>query len=147
MFEALLKDETASAQWDTFFVVDNHWPADGCLETYKVHASLCSKNNLLTVPWANRVRRSTVRVFTACVQGIVVTGSASDSFGTDPWIVRLRDELAAAVRRRQRILGVCFGCQILAIVLGGSAGQLQCAGLSCTCQPYTQRIITVQPFV
>ncbi|EIE22629.1 class I glutamine amidotransferase-like protein [Coccomyxa subellipsoidea C-169] len=90
MFEALLKDEPASEHWDTFFVVDDHWPAQGCLETY---------------------------------EGIVVTGSASDSFGTDPWIVRLRDELAAAVRRKQKILGVCFGCQIMAIVLGGSAGR------------------------
>ena len=68
----------------------------------------------------------------ACVQGIVVTGSASDSFGTDPWIVRLRDELAAAVRRKQKILGVCFGCQIMAIVLGGSAGEPQKCQRACS---------------
>jgi len=58
------------------------------------------------------------------VQGIVITGSVSDSFGQDPWIVRLRAELAAAAGRGQRILGVCFGCQIMAIVLGGKVGQL-----------------------
>ena len=33
-------------------------------------------------------------------------------------------ELAAAAARGQRILGVCFGCQIMALALGGKAGAL-----------------------
>ena len=45
MFEALLKDEPASEHWDTFFVVDDHWPAQGCLETYEVHAKPCSSTH------------------------------------------------------------------------------------------------------
>lgn len=57
------------------------------------------------------------------MQGIVVSGSADDSFSQEAWIVRLRSELAAAAKRRQRLLGICFGCQILAIVLGGQAGK------------------------
>ena len=62
---------------------------------------------------------------TVCsVQGIAVTGSALDSFDSVPWIVRLREELAAASQRRQRLLGICFGCQAMAISLGGNAGGL-----------------------
>ena len=57
-------------------------------------------------------------------QGIAVTGSALDAFDSVPWIVRLREELAAASQRRQRLLGICFGCQALAIALGGNAGLL-----------------------
>jgi len=49
----------------------------------------------------------------------VVTGSAADSFSDDPWVVRLRALLAAASRRQQRLLGVCFGCQVLAVALQG----------------------------
>jgi hypothetical protein len=58
----------------------------------------------------------------------VVSGSASDSFAQEPWILRLRLELAAAVERRQKILGICFGCQLMAIVLGGRSG----TGALCT---------------
>lgn len=55
-------------------------------------------------------------------QGIAVTGSPLDAFDAAPWIVRLRIELAAASQRKQRLLGICFGCQALALALGGSAG-------------------------
>jgi len=55
----------------------------------------------------------------ACVQGVVVTGSAADSFSDEPWVVRLRALLAAAAARQQRLLGVCFGCQVLAVALQG----------------------------
>ena len=63
------------------------------------------------------------------LQGIAVTGSALDSFDSVPWIVRLREELAAASQRRQRLLGICFGCQALAISLGGDAGWLMPSGI------------------
>lgn len=56
------------------------------------------------------------------VQAIAVTGSPLDAFDSVPWIVRLRKELAAASERGQRLLGICFGCQALAIALGGNAG-------------------------
>ena len=56
-------------------------------------------------------------------QGIAVTGSPCDSFSVEPWVVRLRQLLAAAVRRGQRVLGMCFGCQVVAVSLQGSAGK------------------------
>ena len=63
--------------------------------------------------------------FQTCMhaQGIVVTGSASDSFSNDPWIVRLRSELAEIAHEGPQVLGICFGCQIMALVLGGKAGK------------------------
>jgi len=54
--------------------------------------------------------------------GLAITGSPLDAFDSVPWIVRLREELAAASQRKQRLLGICFGCQALAISLGGDAG-------------------------
>ncbi|KAK9826140.1 hypothetical protein WJX81_008376 [Elliptochloris bilobata] len=55
--------------------------------------------------------------------GIAVTGSASDSFSDEPWIADLRRLLAAAVQRGQRVLGMCFGCQVVAVALQGTAGR------------------------
>lgn len=49
----------------------------------------------------------------------LVTGSKADSFGMDAWIVRLREYLLIRYRAGDVLLGVCFGHQILALVLGG----------------------------
>lgn len=49
----------------------------------------------------------------------LVTGSKADSFANDPWIVRLRAYLRERFTQGDVLLGVCFGHQILALVLGG----------------------------
>ncbi len=49
----------------------------------------------------------------------LVTGSKADSFGGEAWIVRLREYLLIRYRAGDVLLGVCFGHQILALVLGG----------------------------
>ncbi|HZJ94881.1 MAG TPA: amidotransferase [Thiopseudomonas sp.] len=50
----------------------------------------------------------------------LVTGSKADSFANDPWIVTLREYLAERYQSGDVLLGVCFGHQILALVLGGT---------------------------
>ena len=54
-----------------------------------------------------------------CFDAYLVTGSKADSFGMDAWIVRLREYLLIRYRAGDVLLGVCFGHQILALVLGG----------------------------
>lgn len=49
----------------------------------------------------------------------LVTGSKADSFADDPWIVVLRTYLRARFECGDVLLGICFGHQILAFVLGG----------------------------
>jgi len=49
----------------------------------------------------------------------LVTGSKADSFAMDDWIVRLREYLQLRYQYGDVLLGVCFGHQILALVLGG----------------------------
>ena len=49
----------------------------------------------------------------------LVTGSKADSFGNDPWIVTLRAYLHKLFVQGDVLLGICFGHQILALVLGG----------------------------
>lgn len=49
----------------------------------------------------------------------LVTGSKADAFGEDAWIVQLRRYLLLRYQSGDVLLGVCFGHQILALVLGG----------------------------
>ena len=51
----------------------------------------------------------------------LVTGSKADSFGTDPWIETLRAYLLNRYERGDKLLGVCFGHQLLALLLGGKS--------------------------
>jgi GMP synthase-like glutamine amidotransferase len=49
----------------------------------------------------------------------LVTGSKADSFGTDPWIQTLKTYLLERYTRGDKLLGICFGHQLLALLLGG----------------------------
>ena len=49
----------------------------------------------------------------------LITGSKADSFGTDPWIQTLCEFLLERYDNGDRLIGICFGHQLLALLLGG----------------------------
>ncbi|MEB0041494.1 MULTISPECIES: amidotransferase [unclassified Pseudomonas] len=49
----------------------------------------------------------------------LVTGSKADSFGSEPWIQTLKTYLLQRFERGDKLLGICFGHQLLALLLGG----------------------------
>lgn len=53
------------------------------------------------------------------IDAILITGSKYNSFDNDPWILELVEFVKGVLeQRRVRIIGVCFGHQILARALG-----------------------------
>ena len=58
------------------------------------------------------------------LQGIAITGSKHDAFAGDPWIVRLRECMQKQAAQGKKLLGLCFGAQLLAVALGGRAGEV-----------------------
>lgn len=53
---------------------------------------------------------------------ILITGSAANAHDPDPWIVRLKETIVALHEKRVKILGICFGHQVIAGALGGRSG-------------------------
>jgi GMP synthase-like glutamine amidotransferase len=52
--------------------------------------------------------------------GYVITGSRKSVYDDEPWIHRLRDYVVALHKARIKLVGICFGHQIVAMALGGN---------------------------
>ncbi|XP_021816825.1 gamma-glutamyl peptidase 5-like [Prunus avium] len=55
--------------------------------------------------------------------GFVISGSSRDAHGNDAWICRLLALLKKLDDMKKKVLGICFGHQILSRALGGKSGR------------------------
>ena len=54
---------------------------------------------------------------------VLLTGSRADAFSDEPWVVELRRRVMALLEQRKKIIGVCFGHQLLGVCLGAKVGR------------------------
>ncbi|KAJ3677159.1 hypothetical protein LUZ60_002883 [Juncus effusus] len=55
--------------------------------------------------------------------GFVISGSPHDAYGDDNWIIRLCFLIQTLDAMQKRVLGICFGHQVLCRALGGRVGK------------------------
>ena len=55
------------------------------------------------------------------VDAYLITGSKFSVYDDDPWIHRLTDFVRKLYARRKKVIGICFGHQMIAHALGGEA--------------------------
>jgi GMP synthase-like glutamine amidotransferase len=56
----------------------------------------------------------------AAYDAVLLTGSRADAFSDEPWVVALREQVARLLQDQHKLLGVCFGHQLIAHCLGAS---------------------------
>lgn len=49
---------------------------------------------------------------------VLLTGSRADSFSDAPWVVELRKQVTQLLAEQKKMVGVCFGHQLIALCLG-----------------------------
>lgn len=54
---------------------------------------------------------------------VLLTGSKADSFSDEPWVRTLRERTSELLRQRKKLLGICFGHQLIAHCLGAEVGR------------------------
>lgn len=54
---------------------------------------------------------------------VLLTGSRADCFSQEPWVLELRQKVQTLLDARKKLIGVCFGHQLIALCLGAQVGR------------------------
>lgn len=54
---------------------------------------------------------------------VLLTGSRADAFSQKPWVLRLRQNVEQLLQAKKKLVGVCFGHQLIALCLGAGVGR------------------------
>lgn len=54
---------------------------------------------------------------------VLLTGSRADAFSQDAWVLALRQRVAQLLQAQKKLVGVCFGHQLVALCLGAPVGR------------------------
>ncbi len=54
---------------------------------------------------------------------VLLTGSQADAFSQEPWVLALRDRVEKLLQARKKLIGICFGHQLIALCLGARVGR------------------------
>ena len=61
--------------------------------------------------------------------GYLITGSKADAYEDLPWILNLKSFVRTLDHYHKKIIGICFGHQIIAEALGGKVKNLKMVGM------------------
>jgi GMP synthase-like glutamine amidotransferase len=56
-------------------------------------------------------------------EAVLLTGSRADSFSQVPWVLALRAQVDFLLQSKKKLIGVCFGHQLIALCLGARVGR------------------------
>ena len=54
---------------------------------------------------------------------VLLTGSKADAFSQEPWVLKLKEKVQELLKTKKKLIGVCFGHQLIALCLGAKVGR------------------------
>ncbi|MCW2311603.1 glutamine amidotransferase-related protein [Rhodoferax antarcticus] len=54
---------------------------------------------------------------------VLLTGSRADAFSQEPWVLALREKVEQLLQAKKKLVGVCFGHQLIGLILGARVGR------------------------
>jgi GMP synthase-like glutamine amidotransferase len=54
---------------------------------------------------------------------VLLTGSHADAFSDEPWVVELRRQVTLLLEQHKKMVGVCFGHQLIGMCMGARVGR------------------------
>jgi len=54
---------------------------------------------------------------------VLLTGGRADAFSQEPWVLALKDKVQELLKTKKKLVGVCFGHQLIALCLGAKVGR------------------------
>jgi GMP synthase-like glutamine amidotransferase len=54
---------------------------------------------------------------------VLLTGSKADAFSQEPWVLALKEKVQELLKTKKKLIGVCFGHQLIALCLGAKVGR------------------------
>jgi GMP synthase-like glutamine amidotransferase len=108
-------------------ILDNDNLDPAVADTYVSYGAMTEKMFAAAgVPWQFERFNTTRGEYPASFDGydaVLLTGSKADSFSDEPWVRTLRERTTALLRQRKKLLGICFGHQLIAHCLGAKVGR------------------------
>jgi len=108
-------------------ILDNDHLDPAVADTYASYGAMTEKMFAAAgVPWRferfNTTRGEYPPSFDA-YDAVLLTGSKADSFSDEPWVRELRRHVTALLQQRKKLLGICFGHQLIAHCLNAQVGR------------------------
>ena len=108
-------------------ILDNDNLDPAVVDTYVSYGAMTEKMFAAAgVPWQferfNTTRGEYPESFDA-YDAVLLTGSKADSFSDEPWVRTLRERTTELLKQRKKLLGICFGHQLIAHCLGAEVGR------------------------
>ena len=120
-------NSTVSAPPFKVCILDNDNLDPAVADTYVSYGAMTEKMFAAAgVPWRferfNTTRGEYPASFDA-YDAVLLTGSKADSFSDEPWVRTLRECTSELLEKRKKLLGICFGHQLIAHCLGADVGR------------------------
>ena len=108
-------------------ILDNDNLDPAVIDTYVSYGAMTEKMFAAAgVPWQFERFNTTRGEYPASFDdydAVLLTGSKADSFSDEPWVRTLRERTTKLLGQRKKLLGICFGHQLIAHCLGAEVGR------------------------